>query len=91
MHKLTNSYFFVGPAADKRSKGRQASIIRNAWSAMIAYTEPPTCPNCGQRMTQIVYGLPDEELANDSDVFIGGCIIEPSSPNFACSKCGHEV
>jgi hypothetical protein len=42
-------------------------------------------------MTQIVYGLPDEELANDPDVFIGGCIIEPSSPSFACTKCGHEL
>ncbi len=58
---------------------------------MLKFTEPPTCPNCSQKMSQIVYGLPDEELLNDPDLIIGGCIIEPSSPNFACTKCAYEV
>jgi hypothetical protein len=48
----------------------------------------PTCPECGAEGVPIIYGLvtPDwvesEEAARGA--VLGGCVIEPESPNWAC-------
>ncbi|HEX2194193.1 MAG TPA: hypothetical protein VHK63_04435 [Candidatus Limnocylindria bacterium] len=41
-------------------------------------------------MVEIVYGLPGHELweaEQRGDVMLGGCIVGPESPEFACRDC----
>ena len=47
----------------------------------------PKCPKCNAHMLPIEYGLPDAELlaeAERGEVLIGGCIVDPDCPEFAC-------
>ncbi len=47
----------------------------------------PNCPACGAGMIPVEYGLPGEELieaAERGEVRIGGCTVEPDSPDFVC-------
>jgi len=52
----------------------------------------PKCPYCdGSDLVEIVYGLPGEELqeaADRGEVQLGGCIVEPNNPDWACRSCG---
>lgn len=45
------------------------------------------CPICGWETMPIVYGLPAQRDLNQSDVILGGCLIEDLSPDLACSNC----
>ena len=52
------------------------------------------CPKCGsKRVAPILYGMPayDEELErkiNSEEVYLGGCIISGSDPQYHCFGCG---
>lgn len=48
-----------------------------------------SCPNCDGRtgLREILYGLPDEPI-DDTKYEIGGCIISPFQPTWACVDCG---
>ncbi len=52
------------------------------------------CPRCGSRdVLHIVYGLPSEEMVEESivgRVALGGCAVWPGSPNRTCQNCGHD-
>jgi hypothetical protein len=52
----------------------------------------PPCPACGASdATPIVYGYPDQELAEAErrgEIVLGGCVIGPESPEFECRACG---
>lgn len=50
----------------------------------------PSCPNCGNEMVEIVYGLPLEELYQKEkrrQVLFGGCSNSEHSPKYYCFKC----
>lgn len=50
----------------------------------------PSCPNCGNEMVEIVYGLPSEELYQKEkrrQVLFGGCSNSEHSPKYYCFKC----
>ena len=48
------------------------------------------CPNCGFKLVEIIYGLPDSKLgekAKRGEVFLGGCMMEEENPKYHCNKC----
>jgi len=45
------------------------------------------CPVCGWETLPIIYGLPDQSLLNNPSIVLGGCIVEPMSPDASCSNC----
>ena len=45
------------------------------------------CPECGEKLKELVYGLLIEPL-DDEDVVAAGCEIDPMSPAKTCTKCG---
>ena len=55
---------------------------------------PTRCPACGEVTgVRIVRGLPsvrDFEAEQVGEVFLGGCIVEPSQPDYRCGACGFE-
>ena len=52
------------------------------------------CPSCNQETgVDIVYGMPGEETAlkaEQGEIVLGGCVIEPNQPNYHCVSCGFE-
>lgn len=57
-------------------------------------TKKYICPKCKQRSgVEILYGYPSVLVADEVDrgeIFLGGCCIEPDSPDRHCMACGHE-
>lgn len=49
-------------------------------------SENPRCPSCGQEGMRIQYGMPAGPPG--PGVVLGGCIVDPESPDFVCSTCG---
>ena len=53
----------------------------------------PTCPECGKGdPLRIVYGYPMFnmfEAEQRGELLLGGCMIEPDSPTWACRDCHH--
>lgn len=50
----------------------------------------PKCPNCGSKLLEIVYGMPDSEIgekAMKGELFLGGCMIEDDNPKYHCNNC----
>lgn len=49
------------------------------------------CPKCGEKLIEIMYGLPllseTFEAAERGEVILGGCCISPESPSYHCKKC----
>lgn len=49
------------------------------------------CPKCGSKNTvRIVYGYPSKktlEIAKNSKVILGGCIISDNDPAWHCNDC----
>ena len=58
--------------------------------------KPDVCPKCGSKnIVHIQYGLvnPDEMLIGDifeGRTVLGGCMITPDSPAWACVACRHR-
>lgn len=56
---------------------------------------PRPCPRCGSTdAIPIAYGYPARETfeaAERGEVHLGGCVIGPRSPEFACAACGTEL
>ena len=51
------------------------------------------CPNCNNKLVEIVYGLPTVELmekALKKEVSLGGCIIIGDMPRYHCLKCNKK-
>ncbi len=53
-----------------------------------------SCPQCSAtNPLEILYGLPSDEMQLAEfrgEIALGGCIINDSSPAFACRACGAE-
>ena len=50
----------------------------------------PKCPNCGNKLIEIVYGMPDSEIgekAMKGEIFLGGCIVDDAIPKYHCNSC----
>ena len=50
----------------------------------------PKCPNCGSKLLEIVYGMPDSEIgekAMNGELFLGGCLIGEDNPKYHCNTC----
>ena len=50
----------------------------------------PNCPNCRQKMLEIVYGRPSIETmekAERGEVYLGGCMISYRNPKYHCNNC----
>ena len=49
------------------------------------------CPNCGNNMVDIIYGLVKYDIgqkAEKGEVFLGGCVIkEEKPPIYHCNNC----
>ena len=63
----------------RRTLGQLRSLLRR-----------PNCPNGHGDVVRVVMGLPDEDLfeaAEDGHVVIGGCVVGPESPDWACLVC----
>jgi len=45
------------------------------------------CPICGWKTIPIVYGLPSSDDFERTDIILGGCIVEETNPDLACSNC----
>jgi hypothetical protein len=60
-------------------------------------SKPPAChPACEANYTvPIIYGLPSHETFEAVErgeipwVAIGGCVVEPDNPRWACPACEH--
>ena len=54
----------------------------------------PSCPRChSAEVTPILYGLPSAEgfaMVERGEVMLGGCVIDASSPKWACKSCGES-
>ena len=57
----------------------------------------PACPQCQANDTvPIMYGLPSHETFEAVErgeiprVAIGGCVVEPDNPRWACPACEHR-
>lgn len=53
--------------------------------------KPLKCPHCGSKVLRIQYGYPGPEMmeaADRGEILLGGCIICPDSPDYACPICG---
>ena len=53
------------------------------------------CPSCGEKLVDIVYGLPGNELMEKSikkEVFLAGCCIIGGikTPSYYCYKCNEK-
>lgn len=52
------------------------------------------CPKCQQKASvDIRYGMPSVEafeMAELGEIALGGCCIEPDSPERQCTACGHQ-
>lgn len=52
---------------------------------------PKKCPKCGaDEVLKIEYGEPSEELAERTDVYLGGCCILTPAAEWHCKKCRWE-
>jgi hypothetical protein len=60
-------------------------------------SKAPKCPECQANDTvPIMYGLPSAETFEAVErgeipwVAIGGCVVEPTNPTWACPACEHR-
>lgn len=52
--------------------------------------DEPICPNCGQKLLEIVYGMPAGNIidkAKNGEVFLGGCTYDDDAPQYHCNNC----
>lgn len=50
----------------------------------------PNCPHCGQKLLEIVYGMPAGDIidqAKNNEIFLGGCTYDEDAPKYHCNNC----
>lgn len=50
----------------------------------------PKCPECGNKMIEIVYGMPGPDTIEKYEkgmIHLGGCMVEDVNPKYHCSTC----
>lgn len=64
---------------------------RSRWTQRIRRRVGRRCPKCGANLTKITYGYPTNDMFDAharGELIIGGCVVQPDSPEFACTECG---
>jgi hypothetical protein len=55
---------------------------------------PKNCPQCGSlKVLEILYGRPTSEgmeAVERGEMILGGCLIMPGQPDWACPACGYQ-
>lgn len=62
-------------------------------STVKKWMQKAQCPSCKATGTirTILYGFPTDEMFQDSEIVLGGCLIGPGpSPKHACKECSWE-
>ncbi len=57
---------------------------------MMNIKDYPNCPNCGNKMVEIIYGMPDYETGEKAmrgEIYLGGCVISDHDPKYHCNNC----
>jgi hypothetical protein len=57
---------------------------------MLASLANRKCPDCGNPLQRIIYGMVDSAVAADPSVIIGGCDINGTEPYLGCRHCGFQ-
>ena len=60
-------------------------------SAIPIRRKPVKCLHCGAKVLCIQYGYPGPDMmeaAERGEILLGGCCINPDSPDYACPTCG---
>jgi hypothetical protein len=70
-------------------------FLRRRAPPVAADDDGPVCPVCHSRsVASIVYGLLSDSAFRATkkrrDIVVGGCFVEPHSPEWHCHECGHE-
>ena len=50
-----------------------------------------TCANCGAKMAKAFYGMPTQEIGENPEFIIMGCLVDEDMLRFACKSCGLEI
>lgn len=48
------------------------------------------CPLCNNKVVKIIYGKPNsklEELEENKQVYLGGCLVDKEMPSYHCFYC----
>lgn len=48
------------------------------------------CPKCGERLIEIIYGMPGSDLfeaEERGEVILGGCCLSGDDPKYHCKNC----
>lgn len=68
--------------------------MKNERRIAVKFThKPETCPQCGGKVVDIVYGEPTSETMETADrgeVILGCCIVTDDSPEWQCITCGQH-
>ena len=68
--------------------------MRNELRIAVKLTDKPdTCPQCGGKIVDIVYGEPTAETMDAverGEVMLGGCCITEDAPEWQCVRCGQH-
>ena len=51
---------------------------------------PPKCPKCGEQLREIIYGMATEDMFNNPNYVLGGCIIEEDAADYHCLTCDKD-
>ncbi len=56
------------------------------------YENKKNCPNCDNKLSLILYGLPTQELLDNlpDDVILGGCMLTGDDPVYHCPNCNKD-
>lgn len=69
-----------------------AEVYRQMFASELEYglDLTPRCPKCSKPALPIMYGMPSPQDAADPDFYLGGCMVGPGQPNWACRDCEIE-
>ena len=71
-----------------------SAMVRGGFTSVVdfVFSRRPACPVCSARHARrIGYGMPTYDAALNIAPWdsMGGCVIDPFSPQWNCGACGH--
>lgn len=64
---------------------------RSGWIQTFRHWFTCRCPDCHGHLTPVIYGYPTSDTSDAharGEIVLGGCVLQPDSPKFACTECG---
>ena len=68
----------------------QYLLITDQLDDFLGFKKNYKCPNCGDKLVEIVYGRPTPDVvekAKQKKLYLGGCNVGGSNPNYHCYGC----